>query len=511
MLAEGHPYKGVLYAGLILTDEGPKLLEFNCRFGDPETQVILPLLETDLVDIAEACIHGDLHKLSVSWKTGNAACVVLASKDYPYKASQPAPISGLELLSPQALLLHAGTKLVPADNSQPETILASGGRVLGVTCVDQSLEAALNKVYAIIKKIRFDGMQYRQDIGAKVLSKTVSSAYASAGVDIEAGNRAVALMRKSVKSTYGPQVLNEIGAFGGLFDISQLKQMQRPILAASTDGVGTKVALASQAEQFYSIGQDLVNHCINDILVQGAQPLFFMDYIASSKIDPEMVAAIVQGMAAACQQANCSLLGGETAEMPGVYYPDAFDLAGTIVGVVDYPDVLPGKPLCAGDLLVGLRSSGPHTNGYSLIRRIFTGADLQEINPETGKKYIEELLTPHRSYLPVLEPVLADPHKPIKALAHITGGGFPENIARILPADLNAAIQLEKWPVPSIFRTIQQRGQVSIQEMYKVFNMGIGMVIIVGEQDFQHLQSLLPEVCYLIGQLIPGEGKVELA
>lgn len=505
MAKEGAPYKGVLYAGLILTDQGPKLLEFNCRFGDPETQVILPLLDNDLIDIAEACIHGNLHNLPISWKKASAACIVMASKDYPYKASQPSLITGLEKTPTDALVFHAGTKLSDSGN-----LLASGGRVMSIVCTDHSLAAAVNKAYTAVASIQFDGMQYRRDIGQKVVKKTSASAYAEAGVNIDAGNQAVTLMRAAVKSTYGPQVLNEIGAFGGLFDISQLKPLSRPVLVASTDGVGTKVDLASQAEQFNSIGQDLVNHCINDILVQGARPLFFLDYIASSKLDPSMAAEIVQGIAAACRQANCSLLGGETAEMPGIYHPGKFDLAGTIVGYVDYGNILPLNTICAGDILVGLVSSGPHTNGFSLIRKIFTGSDFQEINPETGKRYLDELLAPHRSYLPVLGEVLADQQRPVKALAHITGGGFFDNIARILPNHLDAVIQSSSWSTPSIFKVIQQRGAINIQEMYRVFNMGIGMVMVTAEPDLQRLQSILPEACYPIGQIIPGEGKVKL-
>lgn len=506
MKAEGNPYKGVLYAGLILTNMGPRLLEFNCRFGDPETQVVLPLLENDLLDIAQACTLGHLHQLHINWKTGYSACVVLASKDYPYRTSQPAPINGLDEIQQDTIVFHAGTKISDAGH-----LLASGGRVMAITCLDQTLASALKKTYSAIINVRFDGMQYRRDIGGRVLSKAVSSAYATAGVNIDAGSQAVAMMRESVKSTYGPQVLNEIGAFGGLFDISQLKAMQRPVLVASTDGVGTKVDLASQSGQFHSIGQDLVNHCINDILVQGARPLFFLDYIASSKLSPAMIAEIVSGIANACRQARCSLLGGETAEMPGIYFPGKFDLAGTIVGCVDYGNILPLNTIRSGDILVGLESSGPHTNGYSLIRKIFTGNDLQKTNAETGKRFLDELLAPHRSYLPVLEAALAAPKSLIKALAHITGGGFFENIARILPNQLNAVIQTQSWSVPSIFRILQQRGDISTQEMYRVFNMGIGMVMIIEEQDFQQLQSILPEVCYPIGQLIPGEGKVKLA
>ena len=232
--------------------------------------------------------------------------------------------------------------------------------------------------------------------------------YAATGVNIDAGNRAVELMRDSVKSTYGPEVLAGIGAFGGLFNAAALKSMRDPVLVASTDGVGTKVKLAAQAGRYGSIGHDIVNHCINDILVQGAQPLFFLDYIASSKIDPEMIASVVTGISAACREAGCALLGGETAEMPGVYQPHEFDVAGTIVGVVDRSNILPRTDqLRAGDVLIGLRSSGPHTNGYSLIRKIFEDVSLDTIFPDLGMSLADALLAPHRSYLPLIQSALS--------------------------------------------------------------------------------------------------------
>jgi phosphoribosylformylglycinamidine cyclo-ligase len=336
------------------------------------------------------------------------------------------------------------------------------------------------------------------------------SSYADSGVDIDAGNRAVALMRNAVKSTYGPEVLAGIGSFGGLFDAAALKALNDPVLVASTDGVGTKVKLAAQCGRYEAIGHDIVNHCIDDILVQGARPLFFLDYIASSKLDPEMVAAVVTGMAAACRESDCALLGGETAEMPGVYQPGEFDVAGTIVGLVDRAQILPRtSELRAGDVLIGLRSSGPHTNGYSLIRKIFQDIALDTYYEELDTTLAETLLVPHRSYLPLLttnDQLLTT----IKALAHLTGGGFIENIPRILPDHLDAQIDLGSWPVLSIFQLIQQQGEIDAEEMYRVFNMGIGMIVIVAPEDVSAVQAAIPEETYVIGQLIPGEKKVVL-
>ncbi len=509
-LAEGFPYIGVLYAGLILTADGPRLLEFNCRFGDPETQVLLPLLETDFLEIALACTQGHLHEIQPVWKREAAACVVLASQGYPESASPATVIHGLDQAEQDVLLFHAGTRWGEKSAQGRTPVLAAGGRVLGVAATGSSLPLALEKAYRAINQIQFEGMRYRRDIGWRALKSPAGSAYAASGVNIDAGNQAVSLMRDAVKSTYGAEVLSGIGAFGGLFDARQLKEMNSPVLVASTDGVGTKVKLAAQANRFRSIGQDLVNHCINDILVQGARPLFFMDYFASDRLEPRVVAEVVTGIAEACKGAGCALLGGETAEMPGVYTPGDFDLAGTIVGIVEGDAILPRGNIQAGDLLLGLTSSGPHTNGYSLIRNIFAGADLETYEPGLGGSLADALLAPHRAYLPALWPLLQADSKPIKALAHITGGGFIENIPRILPANLDVQIRRGSWPVPPVFKLIQQRGEVSEMEMYRVFNMGIGMVMVVDPADADQVKAELAEPCYEIGRLAAGEGKVQI-
>jgi phosphoribosylformylglycinamidine cyclo-ligase len=332
------------------------------------------------------------------------------------------------------------------------------------------------------------------------------SDYASSGVDIDAGNRAVDLMKDAVRSTYTPSVLAGIGSFGGLFDVSVLKEMRSPVLVASTDGVGTKVKLASSARRYRGIGHDIVNHCINDILVQGARPLFFMDYFATSKLDPERTAEVVTGIAEACKEAGMALLGGETAEMPGVYQLNEFDLAGTIVGVVERENILPRRNLQAGDVLIGLKSSGPHTNGYSLIRKIFVDIPLETFVPELGCSLADALLAPHRSYYPILYSLLSN----VKALAHITGGGFVENIPRILPEDLDAKIQIDSWTISPLWNLIQQTGNVATDEMYRVFNMGIGMVLIVDKDSVSKIQKLIPEETFVIGELIAGRKIVQL-
>ena len=326
------------------------------------------------------------------------------------------------------------------------------------------------------------------------------SQYASAGVDIEAGNHAVELMKDSVRATYNESVLAGIGSFGGLFDVSAFKQMDHPVLVASTDGVGTKVKLASMVGRYRGIGHDIVNHCVNDILVQGAKPLFFMDYIASSRLNPEHAAEVVTGIAEACKEVAMVLLGGETAEMPGVYQPDEFDVAGTIVGVLERKEILPRPTIRSGDVLIGLTSSGPHTNGYSLIRKVFENITVDD-------SLMNMLLAPHRSYFNVLYSSLFK----VKALAHITGGGFIENIPRVLPENLSAIIHLNSWHVPPLWSLIQQEGNISTEEMYRVFNMGIGMIAIVDKSVAVDFQSSISEPTFVIGELVEGERKVILS
>ncbi|MCG2786252.1 MAG: phosphoribosylformylglycinamidine cyclo-ligase [Anaerolineae bacterium] len=316
-------------------------------------------------------------------------------------------------------------------------------------------------------------------------------------------------MKDAVKATYTSAVLAGIGSFGGLYDASVLKAMNNPVLVASTDGVGTKVKLAASAGRYRSIGHDIVNHCIDDILVQGARPLFFMDYFATSKLNPEQTAEVVTGIAEACKESGMALLGGETAEMPGVYAPGEFDVAGTIVGILERERVLPRtSELKAGDVLIGLRSSGPHTNGFSLIRKVFADTPLDTVFPELGCSLADALLAPHRSYFNILYSVLSNPH--VKALAHLTGGGFIENIPRILPADLDAVIRLGSWPLPPLWKLIEQKGNIVADEMYRVFNMGIGMIVIVDNTAVAKIQKLIPEETFVIGELTAGGHKTRL-
>lgn len=318
------------------------------------------------------------------------------------------------------------------------------------------------------------------------------SAYARSGVDITAGNRAVELMSAAVRSTYGPEVLLGIGAFGGLYDGSRLQNLSHPVLVASTDGVGTKTVVSGALGLYGNLGRDIVNHCVNDILVQGADPLFFLDYVAAPHIDPEVVAEVVAGVSAACREAGCALLGGETAEMPGVYAPGQMDIAGTIVGVVERDAIIDGTRIQSGDQLLGLPSHGLHTNGFSLVRSIFAPNQYGEYADRLGRPLGEALAVPHRSYLPLVRAIRAVAD--VKGLAHITGGGFVENIPRILPEGLGARVDRQAWQVPPLFELIQQTGGVDPLEMYRVFNMGIGMVVVVASNHVAAVQSAVASV-----------------
>lgn len=334
-----------------------------------------------------------------------------------------------------------------------------------------------------------------------------SHTYSAAGVDIAAGARAVDLMRAAVQSTYGPQVLAGIGAFGGLFDVSALKDMREPVLVASTDGVGTKTMVAARMGRWDTIGQDIVNHSVNDILVQGARPLFFMDYVAASKLDPAQIATVVAGCAVACREAGCALLGGETAEMPGVYQPGELDLVGTIVGVVERSAIIDGRRIQPGDVILGLPSTGLHTNGFSLARRVLADLDwrapLATYAPdaESGSVSLgEALLAVHRSYLKPAQALLAAGVE-VRGLAHITGGGFVDNLPRVLPDGLGAIIRRGTWPVLPVFRLIQRLGRVSDDEMFHVFNMGLGMLVVVPQTDVDRAMDTLPGDLYLVGEI----------
>jgi len=488
LLAAGAPYVGVLYAGLMLTAGGPRLLEFNCRFGDPEAQAVLPLLADDLAELALACCAGALGERRIE-AHGAACTVVAAAPGYPGAPQTGGRIEGDLSDWPDALVFPAGT----------DGTAVTGGRVLAVTGLGNDIASARAHAYQRMGAISFDGMQVRRDIGWRAVGAELRS-YAAAGVDIDEGNRAVAQMKEAVERTHGSAVLRGVGSFGGVISLAGLATMDEPLLVASTDGVGTKVELAARLGNYRGVGADIVNHCIDDVLVQGARPLFFLDYIAASRLDADQVAEVVIGAAAACEAAGCALLGGETAEMPGVYHEGAFDIAGTMVGVVDRARLLPRDDVAAGDLLVGVASNGPHTNGYSLLRKLFAWLPMDSVPPGFDCTLGTALLRPHRSYLPVLGEVIDS--GTVKALAHITGGGLPENLPRILPDGIDAQVRLGSWPVPPLFGLVREVAALDTHELYRTLNMGIGMVVVCSPADVDRVQTLIPEPTWVIGELV---------
>jgi len=335
--------------------------------------------------------------------------------------------------------------------------------------------------------------------------------YRDAGVDIDAANIAKAKIRRLARETFTSNVLTEIGSFGGMFR-ADFSRMKEPVLVSSADGVGTKLRVAFMTGIHNTVGYDLVSHCVNDILVQGAKPLFFLDYIASGKLIPETIASVIEGLARACKEAGCVLIGGETAEMPGFYHDGEYDVAGFIVGVVDRHLIVDGSSIARGDVLIGLPSLGLHTNGYSLARKLFfevAGYKADTKVAELGCTAAEELLKPHRSYLRVLEGLLDSGS--IKGLAHITGGGLLENIPRILPEGVSAQIDRGSWPVLPMFDLLARIGNVPMSDMYRTFNMGIGMVVIVSSEEAARVKShfdRLGEAHYEIGRIVGGSRDV---
>jgi phosphoribosylformylglycinamidine cyclo-ligase len=331
--------------------------------------------------------------------------------------------------------------------------------------------------------------------------------YKDSGVNIDNANAAVKRIRGLARATYTPGVLSDIGSFGGMFACDF--GMKEPVLVSSTDGVGTKLKIAIMMNRHNTVGADLVNHCVNDILVQGAKPLFFMDYFATGKLEPDTVVSVVEGVANGCKAAGIALLGGETAEMPGFYADGEYDIAGFIVGVVDRAKIIDGKSIRHGDVLIGLPSAGLHTNGYSLARKLFfeiAGLNVDSRVDGLENSVGEELLKPHLNYEPVLRKALAAGL--VEGLAHITGGGLTENLDRILPAGCEAQIKLDTWPILPLCRVMARIGKIEHTEMLRATNMGIGMVVVVRTSNVDDFVATLETPHYRIGQIIPGEPRV---
>ncbi|XP_075237558.1 trifunctional purine biosynthetic protein adenosine-3 Gart [Lycorma delicatula] len=505
----GTPFVGVLYAGLMITNDGIKVLEFNCRFGDPETEVILPLLQTDLYTIMEACCCGKLDEINLEWNMSKSAVgVVMASKGYPESSSKGDDIKGIEEVDGKegVIIFHCGTAAVDNQNGnyeQPHKYITNGGRVLAVVAVSDTLiNAAARATYACTK-INFTGAQYRSDIAHKGITRSVLQSgrltYKHSGVDINAGDNFVNEIKSLAKSTNRSGVCGGLGGFGAIFDLKMIKsevEYNDPLIVSSTDGVGTKLMIAEVCGNHTTIGIDLVAMCVNDILAQGAEPLFFLDYFATSKLDIHLAKNVISGIAEGCRQAGCALVGGETAEMPGLYSNNDYDLAGFAIGIVERDSLLPHlNAVSDGDIVIGLPSSGVHSNGFSLVRQIISKSGLNYDSPapfsRNGFTIGDELLIPTKIYVNQVLPTLQKGL--INCLAHITGGGLLENIPRVLPDNLKVSLDANTWYIPPVFAWLSMIGGVPELEMVRTFNCGIGLVLITSRNNKQKVLDMIPE------------------
>uniref|UniRef100_T1JDR4 Trifunctional purine biosynthetic protein adenosine-3 n=1 Tax=Strigamia maritima TaxID=126957 RepID=T1JDR4_STRMM len=508
MQEENEPYVGVLYVGLMLTADGPKVLEYNCRFGDPEAEVLLSLLKSDLYLTVRACVDGNLDSALPQWHANTYSVgVVLASEKYPLSSGENQLIEGIDSVSNFHHVFHAGTR------KNDHQLFTNGGRVLVVVASASSLTAAALSAQAAVEKIIFVGEQHRSDIAFKgIFSEAMDRGltYASSGVDIDKGDQFVEAIKSFVAKTHRKEVLGSIGGFGGCFNLKAVKKYKNPtanpILVSGTDGVGTKLNIAQELNQHKSIGIDLVAMCVNDILTLGAEPLFFLDYFACSNLVTEMAKNVVEGVANGCTEAGCALLGGETAEMPGMYKNNHYDIAGFAVGVVDQTNLLPKSDIISsGDVIIGLSSSGVHSNGFSLVRKVVASQELQLNSPAPFNIHTtlgEELLKPTKIYVKCMLPLIED-HL-IKAAAHITGGGLTGNLPRILPKNMSAVLDANKWEIPSVFGWLAVHG-ISDTEMLKTFNCGIGMALVVRKEDSCEVMRrlhLLKEQAWIIGHIV---------
>ncbi|KAF5892909.1 trifunctional purine biosynthetic protein adenosine-3, partial [Clarias magur] len=505
MKEEGVSYVGVLYAGLMLTEQGPKVLEFNCRFGDPECQVLLPLLKSDLYEVLKNTLQAKLASSPPVWLENSAAVtVVMASEGYPGVYKKGVEITGLPQLTDMGLqVFHAGTALKEGGG-----VVSSGGRVLTVTAVCPTLESALSSANAGVAAVGFPNAVFRRDIGHRAIAYLTRSrglTYKDSGVDIAAGNKLVDIIKPLAKATSRSGCTADLGGFAGLFDLKAAGFVD-PILVAGTDGVGTKLKIAQACGIHSTLGQDLVAMCVNDVLAQGAEPLFFLDYFSCGRLDVGVASSVIRGIAEACQMAGCALLGGETAEMPGVYGAGEYDLAGFCVGAVERDALLPRLgDIQEGDVLIGVASSGVHSNGFSLVRKILERVGLQYSSPapfgQSGQTVGEVLLTPTKIYSRLLQPILRS--GAVKAYAHITGGGLLENIPRVLPKALAVDMDATHWRIPPVFPWLKKEGALSEEEMSRTFNCGLGAVLVVSKQDAQRVlrQVQAQEEAWIVGSI----------
>ena len=473
-------YRGILYGGFMKTEKGIKLIEYNARFGDPECINLLTLLETPLTDIFKSIIRQDLNELDVKFKNEYSVCKYLVPEKYPF-SNLNKNLNFVKFTDYQAF-----QKMYLAAITQDEQgeYRMKNSRSIAVVKTNTDLEECITEVHRDIDSV-VGKLFHRRDIGNNYLPGNINNLYLQSGVNIEEGELVVQKIKESVVSTFDENVIDNFGDFGCLYDIQKKivsGKYQHPILISSSDGVGTKTKLVLQIlgeeKGLFSLGQDIVNHSVNDILVKGAEPLFFMDYVASSVIKSDNIKYLIEGMSHSCRENNLCLLGGETAEMPDVYRENCYDIVGTILGICDKEKIISGKDnIQEGDIVLGFLSSGPHTNGYSLIRKIVE--EHKTNDNKIGNLKLEDLIKPHKSYLEEIN-MLRGLGVTIKGLCHITGGGYPGNLVRVLPDNL--AMEL-KVKIMEPFATIQRLGNITDGEMYQTFNCGYGMLVIIQPQN----------------------------
>lgn len=518
MRKEGRRFVGCLFTGFMLTKDGPKVLEYNVRFGDPETQALLPLLENDLAEVMWAAVRGELDRIQLQIRDAFSTCVVVAAGGYPGSYAKDTPMT-IQPPAADTEIFHAGT------TDKDGVLVTAGGRVIAASAIGSSIEDSVTKAYAGVECIRFEKMQYRKDIAHRALHQQPQPkealTYASTGVSISAGNDLVALIKPLLKQTARPGIAADIGGFGGEIHLSQAGYpADAPTILAAIDGIGTKLLLGAATGIYDTLGIDLVAMNANDLVVQGAEPLAFLDYYACGALDVPRAARFVAGVVAGCQQAGCGLVGGETAEMPGVYAGrDDWDAGGCCIGALPA-----GRPLLpvkgamrAGDALLALGSSGCHSNGFSLVRRVVERSGLAwgARAPWEARTLGEALLEPTRIYVKPLLRVLAGNRAErllVKGLAHITGGGLLENVPRMLPGTLAAAIEAGTWEVPGVLRWLKREGALANEEFARVLNAGLGMVMVVEPGHVEEVTRTLEaegEKVYRIGRLVPREGASE--
>ncbi|CAD1808734.1 unnamed protein product [Candida parapsilosis] len=512
MRKDGFPMCGILFTGIMLTpSKQPKVLEYNVRFGDPETQTVLPLLsdDTDLAQVMLAAAEHRLDSVKIATKPLFSTTVVMAAGGYPESYGKGDEITIKEPLPKDTFLFHAGT------SETDGKVVTSGGRVIAATALGGSLRESVDRAYVGVDHVSFHKKYNRKDIAhrafrdADKFKQSSGVTYAESGVSVDNGNLLVQNIKNKVKSTARPGADSDIGGFGGLFDLKAAGyDTANTLLVAATDGVGTKLRIAQIMNIHNTVGIDLVAMNVNDLVVQGAEPLMFLDYFATGKLDIEVAAQFVEGVANGCIQAGCALVGGETSEMPGMYDEGHYDTNGTAVGAVDKHKILPKiADMKAGDVLIGLRSNGIHSNGFSLVRKIIEISDFDYQSPapwSKSKTIGEEVLVPTKIYVKQLLPSINE--SLVLGLAHITGGGLVENIPRALPKHLQAKVDISKWQVPEIFKWFGKQGQVPVHDMLKTFNLGVGMVLIVDRANvdkvLESLENAGEKGALVIGELV---------